>query len=173
MKITSIHAQKNTDIAGHLITLYSSATSIQAKKVLELGVRYGESTVALCEAVHETGGELISVDINPCDAAKDAIREHGFSKRWTFIQSDDIQYGLSLEAGIVFDLIFVDTSHEYDHTKKEIEVFEPKLRGGGIMCFHDTELAQAGVKKSIEEFLLAHRNYSLENIQGRCLFFLL
>jgi hypothetical protein len=34
----------------------------------------------------------------------------------------------------------VDTSHLYEHTKKEIEAYFPLLNEHGIICFHDTNI---------------------------------
>jgi len=36
-----------------------------------------------------------------------------------------------------FDCVFIDTSHQYEHTKAELEAWEPKIRPGGILSGHD------------------------------------
>lgn len=36
------------------------------------------------------------------------------------------------------DIVFIDSSHEYAHTCAEIVAYEPLVRPGGVMVFHDT-----------------------------------
>lgn len=40
----------------------------------------------------------------------------------------------------LIDIIFIDTSHLYDHTLKEIQEFIPLLNDKGIMIFHDSNI---------------------------------
>ena len=40
------------------------------------------------------------------------------------------------------DIVFIDTSHLYDQTVAEIELYQHLVRPGGLMVFHDTELAR-------------------------------
>ena len=164
---TKILAAQPSDINEHLGTLHDLVVSQGAKRVLELGVRDGVSTVALLEGVLETKGALISLDIDPCVNAQRQIKYYKLNGPWTFVQDDDIAYAKTLNPEEPFDLIFVDTSHVYEHTKAEIEVYMPLLRPGGVMAFHDTESFPKDVKKPIEEFMEAHPDYSFEN-DPRC-----
>ena len=38
------------------------------------------------------------------------------------------------------DVIFIDTSHQYDHTLSEIRQFTPLLSTNGIIMFHDSNV---------------------------------
>lgn len=163
MKYTAVHAKLGSDINEHLITLYNLGVALNAKKIFELGTRTGESMVALLEAVHTTGGILWSIDVTPCEEAKKKVADYNLGSRWKFIQSDDIEFGLKWGSTNLVDMVFVDTSHQYEHTKREIEVFEPLLRSGGIMAFHDTVSFPDGVLKPIKEFLADHPDYLFEN----------
>jgi len=163
MKHTLEHAKKGTDIHQHLETLYNLVTSIQAKTVIECGVNTGESTVALLEAVHATGGILISVDIQELPNVRPMLTSYGLIDRWNFNLSDDIKFGQAWPADKKADLIFIDTSHTFDHTVREIEVYEPILRPGGIMVFHDTVTFYDGVRKPINMFLKTHKDWPFEN----------
>ncbi len=153
MKYTKIHAAKETDIFQHLTKLYDLVLELKATCVLELGVRGGESTIALLEGVHVSNGSLLSIDISPCTEARAIIESYGLGSRWTFRQGDDLEAGLYMLHLIqMFDLIFIDTSHEYEHTVKEIQLFRNLLRSGGAMVFHDTATCP-GVLKAIQENL--------------------
>ena len=61
------------------------------------------------------------------------------------------------------DLIFIDTSHLAEQTTKEIAAYEPILRPGGIMVFHDTVSFYDGVFKPIKKFLKTHLGWTMEN----------
>lgn len=165
MKHTLEHAKRRTDICEHLVTLHDMVVELPAKLVIELGVRGGESTVALLEGVQKTGGRLISVDIEPCPEARAMISSYGLAGSWQFVMADDVDFGRRWTSGTV-DMVFVDTSHQYEHTKREIEVYEPILRPGGVMAFHDTTLFRDGVLTPILEFLKAHPDYGFENLEN-------
>lgn len=163
MKYTLEQARHGSDINEHLVRLYDLAVQLGSRKVIELGVRTGCSTVALLESVHATGGHLYSVDIDPCDRAKELMRNYGLDARWIFTLSDDIQFGLAWPKEDLVDMVFVDSSHAYDHTTREISIFEPLIRPGGVMAFHDTESCRDGVLRPIEEFLRTRPDYKFEN----------
>lgn len=163
MKHTLEHSKKITDIHQHLVTLHQLVTSIQAKTVIELGVNTGESTVAFLEAVEVTNGQLYSVDIQLLPATKAMLESYGLTKRWNFTLQDDLEYVKGWPAEKKADLIFIDTSHAFDHTTKEIAAYEPILRPGGTMVFHDTVSFYEGVFKPIKKFLKAHQGWAFEN----------
>lgn len=145
-----------TDIAEHLLTIYSETVECHPKLIVELGVRGGESTKALLLAAEQHGAHVISVDIADCSKA-------AASDCWTFIQSDDIAFGNNfaewvqakgLSSGI--DVLFIDTSHAYEHTLAEIHTWFPHLASGAKVLFHDTgnsALYGFGVTRAIEEYL--------------------
>ena len=167
VKYTDQHSKLGTDIHQHLPTLYAMAVNMKAKVVIELGVRTGESTIPFLEAMQVTDGHLWSVDVDPCIQAKQKMKNYGLDGRWTFTVLGDIEYGMHVwDKSKKADIIFIDTSHEYQQTKKEIEVFEPLLRPGGIMMFHDTVSFPAGVLKPILEFMGGHPKYKFENFQN-------
>jgi predicted ThiF/HesA family dinucleotide-utilizing enzyme len=40
------------------------------------------------------------------------------------------------------DLLFIDTSHYYEHTLQELRTYVPRVRPGGTVLMHDTELTR-------------------------------
>jgi predicted O-methyltransferase YrrM len=137
-----------SDISDHLGTLFYETVAQRPRLIVELGTRGGESTRALLAAARHTGAHLLSIDIDPCDIP-DLPAE--FRSSWSFVQSDDIAFGrdrfgpwcaargLPAEAPV----LFVDTSHEYDHTREELQVWLPKVPAGGVAMFHDTYMDHA------------------------------
>jgi predicted O-methyltransferase YrrM len=165
--------QRQSDISDHLNTLFALALEAQPRLIVELGTRGGESTRALLSASSLTGATMLSVDIEDCSGVNVPFRE-----RWNFLKADDIVFGQREFApwcaarGLKpeIDVLFIDTSHEYEHTRQEIAVWSPLLAERGVMIFHDTNMGggvyarldgsvghgwdnQRGVIRAVEEFL--------------------
>jgi cephalosporin hydroxylase len=165
----------NTDIHDHLGTIFSEAVSVRPRLLVELGTRGGVSTCALLAAAEVADAHPLSIDIADCSGVDLPAR---FRARWSFVQADDVAYAASpFEAfcasrGLpaMAELILVDTSHLYDHTRAEIAAWMPRLAPGGVMLFHDTNMGRGwfrrlngraepswdnerGVIRAIEEFL--------------------
>jgi len=64
-----------------------------------------------------------------------------------------------------FDWVFLDSTHMYEDTLKELEVIAPKIKDGGFIAGHDWQdkigHRHAGVKKAICEWLEVHPEYEL------------
>lgn len=51
------------------------------------------------------------------------------------------------------DVLFIDTSHERDHTLAELRLYGPKVRPGGVILLHDTDRAEwPGVGAALDEW---------------------
>lgn len=134
-------ARRRTDISDHLETLYRLALDHKAGLVVELGVRSGESSFVLEKAVRQTGGWLISVDLEETDFASDY-------SRWHFIRMDDRELAARFAAEMkqrgapgTIDFLFLDTSHTYADTVEELAVWMPLLSKRAIVALHDTNMA--------------------------------
>ena len=128
----------NSDIVGHLPTLNCKA-SVQGAVVLELGVRSGESTCAFLAAAEAHGGHVWSVDIDPPSVPAEWHDNDG----WTFLQGDDMDPEIQARTPRKVDVLFIDTSHCYQHTLDELTVYGPRVRHGGVILLHDTDLENA------------------------------
>ncbi len=159
-------------MSDHLNTLFWHVMEASPDYIVELGTRGGDSTRVLLEAADKLDIKVLSIDINDCGEIDVPHRE-----RWEFVQSDDVGFGeqgfprwcegngLSQQA----KFIYIDTSHLYEHTCKEIAVWSKHLADGGVMVFHDTNMRkvygrldgsagfgwdnQRGVIRALEEFL--------------------
>jgi hypothetical protein len=156
--------------------MFFLTAAAKPKLIVELGTRGGESTRALLAAAALSDATLLSVDITDCSGLDLPYRE-----RWRFKKADDIHFGLEgfkqwcAEEGLepCIDVLFIDTSHQYEHTKEEIRVWSPYLGEEGLMMFHDSNTRNGvyarvdgsfgysenrgrGVIQPIEEFL-GHR----------------
>jgi len=165
---------RKTDISDHLPMLFTESLNIESKLIVELGVGDGESTFVLERVANLWGSKLVSVDID------DRAEVSSFKDR-IFVQSDDISFAAEFpdwcrRRGFepVIDILFIDTSHLYDHTVAEIRAWFPYLASRCKVFFHDTNMSevfvrkdgstgkgwdnQRGVIRAIEEHLDTHFN---------------
>jgi len=144
-ELVTYENQKNTDITSHVPTLLCYALLQEPKIILELGVRGGESTIPLYKAAGCFNTFLIGVDIAPDQNVYTHLKNAFFFQinDLDFPQLFSATYGSDKKC----DIIFIDTSHEYDHTLQEITQFVPLLSEQGFIAFHDsnvTPLANSG-----------------------------
>ncbi len=135
----------DTDISDHLSELFFDVVNAAPRLIVELGTRGGESTRVLLAAAEGLGARVLSVDNAECSQIE---LPSGLAPRWTFVKSDDVSFGKDsfapwcAEQGLApqADLIFLDTSHQYQHTVAELAVWLPLLKVGGTILFHDTNM---------------------------------
>ncbi|MDP3962624.1 MAG: class I SAM-dependent methyltransferase [bacterium] len=181
------HALIDTDISDHLETLFNESMAVKPKLIVELGVRTGQSTFVFERVAKLHNAFLLSVDIAP-QQNKTAW------PRSTFIQKDDVlvadefkDFCLKNNLEPKIDVLFIDTSHEYNHTKKEIEKWMPFLSPQGVAFFHDANVKllykrrngtigkayndDRDVMRAIEEYVGTHLNEEkdFKKIQGKWL----
>lgn len=165
-------SERNSDIKDHLVRIFREALSARPKLIVELGVRGGESTFVFERAARLIDARLISLDL------KDRTKIISWDK-WLFVKGDDIEFAgqfvrycreHNIQPSI--DVLFIDTSHFYEHTKLEIQHWFPLLSDTAKVMFHDTNLRRMyrrrdgslvvgwdnkrGVIRAIEEYLGAH-----------------
>lgn len=135
------------DSDKHSLTLFSLVVSLNAKNVLELGARNGNTTIPLLTAINETGGKLTSVDIdvnskNKCEEQVSRYISNKDLKNWSFFTMDAIEF---LEFSVIgdncYDIIYVDDWHSYDHVKKEFELIDKLITPKSLVLVHDTMYA--------------------------------
>ncbi len=161
-----------SDISDHLITILTKSVNKRPRLIVELGVRGGESTFVLERVARLCDAVLVSVDRENCSEASTY-------EKWFFFQRDDIAFADEflhwclanlLEPRI--DILFIDTSHLFDHTRQEIKSYFPFLSDTAAVFFHDTNLTETvlrrdgtvdvgwnnhrGVMRAIEEYLGRH-----------------
>ena len=164
-----------TDIGDHLPTIFAEAVAARPGLIVELGVRGGETRFVFEKVAQLSGSALISVDIDDCSGVCSA------SPRWHFVQRDDVQFAAEFPAWChsrsidpQIDVLFIDTTHLYEHTISEIKAWFPLLAPKCKVIFHDTNMKayyrqqngtilrgfdnQRGVIRAIEEHLKTRFN---------------
>jgi len=140
-------AARPTDICDHLETLFLECLGINTRLIVELGSGDGESTFVLERVAKLWDAALVSVDI------EDRAEVGNYAKR-RFIKSDDVAFAAEFPAWCAaqglpsaIDVLFIDTSHLYEHTGAEIAAWFPCLAPRCKVVFHDTNLMEVFVRK--------------------------
>ncbi len=132
------YALRRSDINQHLPWLFVESLRVQPRLIVELGVRRGASTFVFERVAQLCDAALVSVDIEDCTQASNY-------PHWHFIHSDDVALAQRFPAWCTqrnlpthIDVLFIDTSHVYQHTVAEIEAWFPLLAQHALVFFHDT-----------------------------------
>jgi caffeoyl-CoA O-methyltransferase len=118
---------------GQFLNLLVHVT--QAQRVLEIGTFRGYSGIWMAKGLEETGGKLITVEIDP-NRVKEAggnFDQAGLADRIEIIEGDGHRVAESVEGP--FELIFLDADKG-----NEVRYFNnlfPKLRPGGFLVLHN------------------------------------
>jgi len=148
------------DLGGAVYFLYEEAKKFKDKDwALELGVGPGRSTEAILWGIKESNSNarLFSVDYKPCSDARERIKQLGLNCYHVFIREDDrnalkIIRGIQMFLGKGFSpaarFVFIDSSHEYEHTVTELFSYSWLTNQ---VFLHGTERVE--VKAAIDLFL--------------------
>ncbi len=128
------------DIKEHEKHLEAFVVASKALYVVELGTRQGVSTRALLKGLAKTNGILTTIDIDDCS-------EYVKGLACEFIHGDDMKVPLPTRE---IDLLFIDSSHQFDHTLAEHQRWVPCVKEGGFILLHD--MNYDGVLDAVKAF---------------------
>lgn len=122
------------DSDHHLVTIFGLTLQIRAKKILELGVRWGDTSEPLVCAASIVGGHLTAVDIDQTEwCCPDDLKPF-----YTFVKSDAINFlEQEVEKGAYYDIVYIDDWHAYEHVKKELELVDKITDKKSLILLHD------------------------------------
>jgi hypothetical protein len=131
------------------------------ERIAEVGAYYGRSTRALCD---NTSGKVHTYDDfwGPRDIVLDWRTRTSLREEFNKNLADHIESGRLIVHGVdhgsvepagLFDLIFIDGSHEYFEFKKDLETWIPYLTPDGTISGHDYDLGYPGVLRALAEVL--------------------
>jgi len=162
-----------SDIQEYLPFMHKAARSYPGVRVLELGARKGNSTLTFLSAAQMVNGTVVSVDIDPIIDDREGMNPWKDCPWWEFIQGDDMDEAILARLPAEVDVLFVDTSHEYDHTLRELRAYMPRVAPGGLALFHDTtrlgvwdhESTIPSVARALDDYC-AEMGITWENLPG-------
>ncbi len=136
------------EMVSHLMRLFDETCQMQPRLIVELGVRKGMSTFALERAARLSGATLVCVDQVDCA---------GVVKYGEFVLAEDVEFAGRFQAfceerGVepAIDVLLIDTSHTYEHTRAEIKAWIPLMAKSCKVMLHDTNPSPAGWNKAAE-----------------------
>lgn len=105
----------------------------RANIMVEVGTFTGVSTVAFAKGIENNGGSMLCLDT---DLSRPLLhyrlQKHNINNV-TLVQGNDLEFDVPQ----LFDMIYIDTTHLYEQTVKELFLFDKNLRPGGIFVLHD------------------------------------
>jgi predicted O-methyltransferase YrrM len=149
-------------------------------RTVELGHYYGYSTLLTGFMLRgmDNGAKMVSIDIDP--------KAHHFTRKWIeragltrtcslFLgdSSDPKALEFAVEKlGGMPELILLDSSHQYEHTLRELDLWVPRMKPNTIMVLHDTSnvardwdaTEKGGVPAALEDWLPRHPEIEFINL---------
>lgn len=136
---------------GYYLYLHALVKVLGAQNVLELGTCEGGSALFMMLALPE-GGKLTTVDVGGMEPWQ--LAPFFGDARLRRVLGDDLDlsiYGDDPPRDV--DLLFVDTLHEYNHVRRELDLYQPRLSAGGVLVMDDIHLNE-GMDKIWDELPL-------------------
>ncbi|HEY4759455.1 MAG TPA: class I SAM-dependent methyltransferase [Thermoguttaceae bacterium] len=138
----------------HIPFAFALVQMLQPKCIVELGVQFGDSFLAFCQAVKTLGletkcygvdhwqGDQHAISCGPKEL--DQLREYhdshygGFSR---LVQSTFDQAAGNFPDGSI-DLLHIDGYHTYEASCHDFETWQQKLNSRAVVLFHDTNVRE-------------------------------
>ncbi len=108
----------------------------QAQRILEIGSADGGSSVVLGLKAKQRGGHLYCIEPKPRQRMVDNMVHYGLAGGYTLIAGSSPW--IPFDAVPPLDLLFIDGRHDLRWCLVDYHYWEPKLREGGVVVFHDT-----------------------------------
>ncbi len=123
--------------------------------VVDLGAGFGTTAVSVFTARPENV-TVWSIDTNPqrIGSTLGSVARIARRSDWRALPLDalgDASYWPDWSRGVVIDMLMLDTSHEYEATKLELEAWLPWVRPGGLLWLHDYTPSYPGCVRAIDE----------------------
>jgi predicted O-methyltransferase YrrM len=150
-------------------------------RVVQLGGFYGYSALLMGFWLRQMGqgGRLLSIDIDP-EATKfsqEWIDRAGLSEIVFLMLSDSAAKQTLIDTVSTFEgrmpeLILLDSSHQYGHTLRELDLWVPAMEPQSIMLLHDTSAfasdwdpnGTGGVRKALDDWLPERKDVACLNL---------
>jgi predicted O-methyltransferase YrrM len=154
------------------------------RRVVQLGHYYGYSALLIgfwLRAMGQ-GGKLVSIDIDPHATAFTAewIQRAGLEEQIALRLGDSADEKALTDAagalgGAMPQLIILDSSHQYEHTLRELELWVPRMDPQTIMLLHDTSTyarswdanGLGGVQRALADWVQGRDDVAVLNLNGR------
>jgi predicted O-methyltransferase YrrM len=139
-------------------------------KVMEIGVANGDSALFLAQKLHDYGKKFKLYMVDSMDYGKyvqictiyENIIKSGLGSNIEVVPFESLEASEKFNDGY-FDFVYIDSSHEYHSTKKEIPAWYKKVKDEGILAGHDYNAPE--VKQAVDETIPTY--FTRTDIEGR------
>ena len=132
--------------------LYDTVLDYKCKIIVEIGAMLGTSSMVLGLAARQVEGRVFSIEIKPRKEWFENITDCGLQDTVELIQGDSKNVKHDLFPHI--DFLFIDGDHQIQSALNDYLRWEPVVRKGGLIAFHDIYgPPSAKVNKAIEMIL--------------------
>ena len=155
-------------------------TGSGVRRIVQLGHYYGYSALLIGFWLRAmgNGGKLVSVDIDPKATAftQSWIDRAGLSEFVALKLGDsaapDAVDDSEAALGRMPQLIVLDSSHQYEHTLRELDRWVPRMERNTLMLLHDTSTyargwdagGHGGVQQALDDWLPKRRDVAYLNL---------
>lgn len=147
-----INSKNPIDSCAGLIDLVSRLFP-QDGKIVETG-RYhgvsGEVMALLCPQA-----EIMSVDNFPHEAGLKRLAGYPHVR---LVEADAVAFAEAQPPGTVA-AVYLDNDHGYEHVRRELRAWRPKMRPGGVLAGHDYCPQESGVMRAVNEVFRGPPHY--------------
>jgi len=165
-----------------LSTLQGLVMGSGLHNLVEIGCYAGYSTLLFGFMFRRMGFKraMYTIDVEPrhCDYTRSWVTRAGLEEYVHIECNDSSAAGLPAKVRDHFardiDSVFIDSSHQYEHTCRELELWPPAVRVGGFVFLHDTsanaagldQTQKGGVHRAFAEWTAKTPNFTSINING-------
>jgi predicted O-methyltransferase YrrM len=153
------------------------------RRVVQLGHFYGYSALLIGFWLRHMGSDrkLVSIDIDP-EATK-------FTQKWVdkaglrdqvelyvgdSASQEAYEFAHRTLGGADPELLLIDSSHAYEHTLRELDLWIPHIPVDALVLLHDTSIfaqsfdptGQGGVRRALDEWLPQHPEVRTLSLNG-------
>lgn len=127
--------------------LMRSCERTNANIVFEIGAREGGSSLVLADCMRKVNGELFSLECYPKGRWHENIKLFDLEEHATLIEGVSPWHTNGVPE--TYDVLFIDGNHRTRWCLVDYHCWEPRLRVGGEVIFHDW-CGAAGYKEQIQ-----------------------
>jgi hypothetical protein len=166
--------------SGHLPFAADLIAALRPGTFVELGTQFGESYFAFCQAIRENGMPCAAFAVDSwrgdsqaghyCEDVFEDVEGHNaeYYSAFSTLLRMDFDRAAALFPDATIDLLHIDGLHTYEAVRHDFEIWAPKVRTGGIILLHDTQIRQGGfgVWKLWDELQKRYRTFEFSASSG-------
>ncbi len=153
-------------------------------RIVQLGHYYGYSTllVGFWLRAMGQGGKLVTIDIDPVATGftnewveRAGLQEHIEIRLCDSAGPQAVPESTNVFGGRMPELIVLDSSHQYDHTLRELELWVPAMEPHTLMLLHDTSAfargfdvnGKGGVQAAVDKWVPGRKDVEFFNMNRK------